>query len=120
MRIAEDGEIMIRGELVMHGYWRNLEESARVLRDGWLATGDIGHIDEKGRIEITDRKKDILVNDKGDNVSPQRVEGMLTRTRLRRRWSMATAGPPRGFARAGSGDRSSPDIHERLQRAVER
>ena len=78
VRIAEDGEIMVRGELVMHGYWRNPEESARVLRDGWLATGDIGHIDEKGRIKITDRKKDILVNDKGDNVSPQRVEGMLT------------------------------------------
>jgi long-chain acyl-CoA synthetase len=62
----------------MHGYWRNPEETARVLRDGWLATGDVGHFDDKGRIVITDRKKDILVNDKGDNVSPQRIEGMLT------------------------------------------
>ena len=78
VRIAEDGEIMVRGENVMHGYWRNDEESARVLRDGWLGTGDVGHFDEKGRIKITDRKKDILVNDKGDNVSPQRIEGMLT------------------------------------------
>ncbi len=78
VRIAEDGEIMVRGELVMHGYWKNAEESARVLIDGWLATGDVGHIDEKGRIKITDRKKDLIVNDKGDNVSPQRVEGMLT------------------------------------------
>jgi long-chain acyl-CoA synthetase len=78
VRIAEDGEIMVRGELVMHGYWRNPEETGRVLRDGWLATGDIGHFDDKGRIKITDRKKDILVNDKGDNISPQRVEGMLT------------------------------------------
>jgi long-chain acyl-CoA synthetase len=69
---------MVRGENVMHGYWRNPEETARVLRDGWLATGDVGHFDEKGRIVITDRKKDILVNDKGDNVSPQRIEGMLT------------------------------------------
>ena len=78
VRIAEDGEIMVRGENVMHGYWRNDEESARVLRDGWLGTGDVGHFDAKGRIVITDRKKDIIVNDKGDNVSPQRIEGMLT------------------------------------------
>jgi long-chain acyl-CoA synthetase len=78
VRIAEDGEIMVRGELVMHGYWRNPEETARVLKDGWLATGDVGHLDDKGRIVITDRKKDLIVNDKGDNVSPQRVEGMLT------------------------------------------
>ena len=78
VRIAEDGEILVRGELVMHGYWRNEEETARVLKDGWLHTGDIGVIDDKGRIKITDRKKDIIVNDKGDNVAPQKVEGMLT------------------------------------------
>jgi long-chain acyl-CoA synthetase len=78
VRIAADGEILVRGELVMHGYWRNEEETARVLKDGWLHTGDIGVIDDKGRIKITDRKKDIIVNDKGDNVAPQKVEGMLT------------------------------------------
>jgi long-chain acyl-CoA synthetase len=80
VRIANDGEIMVRGELVMKGYWHNDEESARVLQDGWLGTGDVGHLDEKNRIVITDRKKDLIVNDKGDNVSPQRVEGMLTST----------------------------------------
>ncbi len=83
IRIAEDGEILVRGELVMKGYWRNTGETARAIpadgpNAGWLHTGDIGHIDERGRIVITDRKKDMIVNDKGDNVSPQKVEGMLT------------------------------------------
>ena len=62
----------------MHGYWRADEESARVLAGGWLHTGDVGEIDAAGRIRITDRKKDIIVNDKGENVAPQKVEGMLT------------------------------------------
>ncbi|WP_265569718.1 AMP-dependent synthetase/ligase [Sphingomicrobium nitratireducens] len=78
VRIAEDGEICVKGELVMQGYWRNPEDTARVLSDGWLLTGDVGHLDDKGRIVITDRKKDLIVLDKGDNVSPQRVEGILT------------------------------------------
>jgi long-chain acyl-CoA synthetase len=78
VKIAEDGEILVRGELVMHGYWQNEAETARALQNGWLHTGDIGHLDAKGRIKITDRKKDMIVNDKGDNVSPQKIEGMLT------------------------------------------
>ncbi len=78
VRIADDGEILVRGELVMHGYWRGEVETLRTIRDGWLHTGDIGHIDSAGRIVITDRKKDMIVNDKGDNISPQKVEGMLT------------------------------------------
>lgn len=86
IRIAEDGEILVRGELVMKGYWRNAAETARALvRDPadptgepWLHTGDIGHLDSAGRIVITDRKKDMIVNDKGDNISPAKVEGLLT------------------------------------------
>ncbi len=83
VKIAEDGEILTRGELVMQGYWRNEAETARAIPQdgpnaGWLHTGDIGHIDSNGRIVITDRKKDMIVNDKGDNVSPQKIEGMLT------------------------------------------
>jgi long-chain acyl-CoA synthetase len=78
VRIAPDGEILARGECVMHGYWRNDAETAQVLVDGWLHTGDIGEIDAKGRIRITDRKKDLIINDKGENVAPQKVEGMLT------------------------------------------
>lgn len=122
VRIAEDGEIMVRGELVMHGYWRNPEETARVLKDGWLATGDIGHFDERGRLRITDRKKDIIVNDKGDNVSPQRIEGMLTLQPEiaqamvygdRRPHLVALLVPNPEIA-------SAPDVHLRLQAAVDR
>jgi long-chain acyl-CoA synthetase len=78
VRIAEDGEILVRGELVMKGYWRNPGLTERTVVGGWLHTGDVGHLDEAGRIVITDRKKDLIVNDKGDNVAPQKVEGMLT------------------------------------------
>ncbi|SFG23359.1 long-chain acyl-CoA synthetase [Novosphingobium sp. CF614] len=78
VRIAPDGEILVRGELVMAGYWHNEAATADVLKHGWLHTGDIGHFDAQGRICITDRKKDMIVNDKGDNVSPQKVESMLT------------------------------------------
>jgi long-chain acyl-CoA synthetase len=78
VRIADDGEILVRGELVMTGYWQNDAETAKTIVDGWLHTGDIGHFDDAGRIVITDRKKDIIVNDKGDNIAPQKLEGMLT------------------------------------------
>ena len=71
VKIAEDGEILCRGELVMHGYWRNPAQTAATLIDGWLHTGDIGHLDEAGRIVITDRKKDMIVNDKGDNIAAE-------------------------------------------------
>jgi long-chain acyl-CoA synthetase len=122
VRIAEDGEIMVRGELVMHGYWRNPEETARVLKDGWLATGDVGHLDNKGRIVITDRKKDLIVNDKGDNVSPQRVEGMLT---LQPEIAQAMVyGDRRPHLVAmlvpDPEIQGEPDVHERLGRAVDR
>ncbi|MCW2339022.1 long-chain acyl-CoA synthetase [Sphingobium sp. B2D3A] len=78
VRIAEDGEILVRGELVMKGYWNNPAETARAIQDGWLHTGDIGRFDDAGRLMITDRKKDLIVNDKGDNVAPAKLEGMLT------------------------------------------
>ncbi len=77
VKIAEDGEILVRGELVMQGYWNNEKATAETIRDGWLHTGDVGHIDESGHIVITDRKKDIIVNSGGDNIAPQRVEGIL-------------------------------------------
>ena len=78
VRLAEDGEILVRGELLMNGYWNRPEDTAQTIRDGWLHTGDIGEFDADNYLRITDRKKDIIVNSGGDNISPQRIEGMLT------------------------------------------
>ena len=77
VKIADDGEILVRGELTMDGYWNDPVATAASLKDGWVHTGDIGRIDDDGYIQITDRKKDIIVMSGGDNVAPQRIEGML-------------------------------------------
>jgi long-chain acyl-CoA synthetase len=77
LRLAEDGEILVRGDLVMDGYWGRPRETALAIQDGWLHTGDIGSIDEAGNLRITDRKKDMIVLSGGENVSPAKIEGML-------------------------------------------
>jgi len=78
VRIAEDGEILVRGDNVMKGYWNDSEATERTIRGGWLHTGDVGEIDRDGYIRITDRKRDFIKNSGGDMVSPARVEGYLT------------------------------------------
>ena len=139
LKIADDGEILVRGELVMHGYWRNETETERVLKQGWLHTGDVGHLDEKNRLVITDRKKDLIVNDKGDNIAPQRVEGMLTLqpeiaqamiSGDRRPYIVGLIVPDqewiagwaeeRGLAPVLSQLRDNPDFHRALMAAVDR
>jgi long-chain acyl-CoA synthetase len=78
VKIARDGEILVKGENVMIGYWNNKEETSRILKDSWLYTGDIGEIDSEGYLKITDRKKDIIVNAGGDNIAPSKIENLLS------------------------------------------
>ena len=79
VKIAADGEILVKGENVMLGYWNNVEETNKVLKDGWLYTGDIGEFDNNF-LKITDRKKDIIITPGGDNISPVKVENDLIKS----------------------------------------
>ena len=81
VKIADDGEILVQGENVMIGYWNNKEETDKVLKDGWLHTGDIG-VFEKNYLKITDRKKDILITPGGDNISPLKIENELVNSEI--------------------------------------
>ena len=77
VKIAQDGEILIKGENVMLGYWNLKEETEKIIKNGWLHTGDIGELDNNNFLKITDRKKDIIVNQGGDNISPSKIENIL-------------------------------------------
>ena len=81
VKIAEDGEILVKGENVMLGYWNNQEETDKVLKNGWLHTGDIG-VFENTYLKITDRKKDIIITPGGDNISPIKIENELINSEL--------------------------------------
>jgi long-chain acyl-CoA synthetase len=77
IKIAEDGEILVKGENVMLGYWNNKEDTNKAIKNEWLYTGDIGEIDLNGYLKITDRKKDIIINLGGDNIAPSKIENIL-------------------------------------------
>lgn len=77
LRISNEGELCVRGENVMQGYWKNDKATQEALRDGWLHTGDIASVNKEGYITITDRLKDMIVNSGGDNIAPQKIEDML-------------------------------------------
>jgi len=81
VKIADDGEILVKGENVMLGYWKNEEETNKVLKNGWLSTGDIGEFDGEF-LKITDRKKDIIITPGGDNISPVKIESDLNKSDL--------------------------------------
>jgi long-chain acyl-CoA synthetase len=78
VKIADDGEILVRGDCVMKGYWNEPEATAKALEGGWLHTGDVGELDKDGYIVITDRKRDFIKNSGGDMIAPARIEGALT------------------------------------------
>ncbi len=139
VKLAEDDEILVRGELNMLGYWRQPEATAAALVDGWVHTGDIGDIDADGHIRITDRKKDIIVNSGGDTLSPQRIEGFLALQPEiaqamvigdRQPWLAALIVPDEEAAAAWAGERGRPgdlaglagdaDFRAWLDAAVER
>ncbi|MCX8164037.1 MAG: AMP-binding protein [Aquificaceae bacterium] len=88
VKIAEDGEVLVRGVNVMQGYYKKPEETQRVFKDGWLMTGDLGYVDEEGYLYITGRKKEILVLSGGKKVNPEELEAQI----LKDTWGVKEVG----------------------------
>jgi len=77
LKIAEDGEILLKCNHVFVGYWKDPEATAKTVQDGWLYTGDVGELDQEGRLKITDRKKEIIITSGGKNIAPSEIENHL-------------------------------------------
>jgi len=128
LRIAEDGEILIRGENVMRGYYGQPEATATVLKDGWFYTGDVGHMDKEGRLYITDRKKDLFKLSNGKYVAPQLIESLLKESEFVSQVVVVGAGRKQPAALivpdwenlrealAEAGEKSAPKDHEALSK----
>ena len=82
VRLADDGEILVRSEMMFSGYYKEPEKTAEVMRDGWLLTGDLGEMDDGGFLKITGRKKELIVLSTGKNVAPALVENMIKESHL--------------------------------------
>jgi long-chain acyl-CoA synthetase len=96
VRIGADGEVLLRGPHVFRGYHGNAEATQAILdEEGWLRTGDVGSLDDAGRLAITDRKKDLIVTPSGKNVAPQRIEAMLRESPLVAQALVVGSGRPR-------------------------
>jgi long-chain acyl-CoA synthetase len=128
LRIADDGEILIRGENVMRGYYGQPEATAAVLKDGWFYTGDVGHMDKEGRLYITDRKKDLFKLSNGKYVAPQLIESLLKESEFVSQVVVVGAGRKQPAALivpdwenlrealAEAGEKSAPKDHEALSK----
>lgn len=82
VKIAHDGEILVKGSGIMEGYYNHPDATEAVIKDGWFATGDVGHLDEEGRLYITDRKKDLFKLSNGKYIAPQLIESLLKQSAL--------------------------------------
>ncbi len=119
VKIAEDGEILVKGENVMLGYWNNDEETKKVLKDDWLYTGDIG-LFEDGYLKITDRKKDILITPGGDNISPVKVENELSNSKFIDQSIVYGDNKPYLVALLVLSDENQNANHEELKKEIEK